>query len=458
MARAKAKVVPGPNRLRFLFSGVREVSDMKSVTSVGFDVLGGACQRAGRHSVSPAVRGARALRHSGSAMLLAWLAVASLPAQEVRMELDLRSGKQLTASALTGSPQAGFEAKVAGRNLAIAGHELLSVRLTAARAPELLRTELAGGDVVYGAIAGGDEDGDVLELLSPMFGTISLPVDRLAAIVQPGVHANDQVLPDGVDEAMFLPTGLGFDLVAGTLHRFGSQGIRFQPSASESPQWFAPRRFPSLRLRSALPREQPAAVTLWTRSPDRLGVTLLSCSEQGLDLVLDGGHQAQVRWSDVACLCFEQNVAYLSALTPTRVVESGYDGEVVWPWSRDRAVLGGELVVQGLTYGRGLGAHSRSSLTFVVPARATHFRTRVAFDDTVAALPIRPQAEVRVLHNNKVLLEQRQLTSGQQPQDTGLHAVEPGDSITLEVDFGNGRDLGDRIDWLLPMFLLRSQS
>ena len=67
-------------------------------------------------------------------------------------------------------------------------------------------------------------------------------------------------------------------------------------------------------------------------------------------------------------------------------------------------------------------------------------------------------AEVRVLHNNKVLLEQRQLTSGQQPQDTGLHAVEPGDSITLEVDFGNGRDLGDRIDWLLPMFLLRSQS
>ena len=33
-----------------------------------------------------------------------------------------------------------------------------------------------------------------------------------------------------------------------------------------------------------------------------------------------------------------------------------------------------------------------------------------------------------------------------------------GEKITLEVDYGDGRDLGDRVDWLLPVFLMRSGS
>ena len=128
----------------------------------------------------------------------------------------------------------------------------ISVRATAAHAPELLRAELVGGDVVYGAIAGGDEDGDQLEWLSPILGKVALPIDRLAAIVQPGVHASDQMLPKDVDEGIYLRTGRGYDLVAGTLHRFGNRGISFQAIAAEAPQWFSPRKFSSLRLRGAL--------------------------------------------------------------------------------------------------------------------------------------------------------------------------------------------------------------
>jgi hypothetical protein len=165
-----------------------------------------------------------------------------------------------------------------------------------------------------------------------------------------------------------------------------------------------------------------------------------------------------VRWTDVACLTFEKDVTHLSAMKPSQVVESGFEGEVVYTWRRDRNVVGGELLAFGRAYGRGLGVHSRSRLSFQVPVGATHFRTRVALDDSVAELPIKAHAEVRVLLGNKLLFESSDLKLGQAPLDAGLHPVKAGDTITLEVDFGSGRDMGDRVNWLLPMFLMRSQS
>jgi hypothetical protein len=347
---------------------------------------------------------------------------------------------------------------VGERSERILARDLLSVRATAAHAPELLRVELVGGDVVHGAIAGGDEDGDVLELLSPSLGKIALSIDRLAAVVQPGVHASDQVLPDDVDEGIYLRTGRGYDLVAGTLHRFGSRGISFQSGSVAGPVWFSPRKFSSLRLRGGEERKAVAPMMLLTRTADRLGVTMQSCSEQGLDVVIDGGATVHLRWADVASLSFEKDVVHLSAIKPSQVAESGFEGDVVYPWRRDRNVVGGELLALGRAYGRGLGVHSRSRLSFEVPVGATHFRTRVALDDSVADLPIKAHAEVRVLLGNKLLFESSDLKLGQAPLDAGLHPVKAGATITLEVDFGSGRDIGDRVNWLLPMFLMRPQS
>ena len=411
---------------------------------------------AARHSVRPVVRPGLTLRHSGSVWLAVGLLAAGVAAQEVRLELDLRSGKQLIATSLSGSPKAGFEAVVGERTQRILTRDLLSVRVAAAHAPELLRVELVGGDVVHGAIAGGDEDGNALELLSPSLGKISLSIDRLAAVVQHGVHASDQILPDDVDEGIYLRTSRGYDLVAGTLHRFGSQGISFQSSAVAEPVWFSARKFSSLRLRGGEEREKVAPVVLLTRTADRLGVTMQSCSEQGLDVTIDGGAAVHLPWADVASLCFEKDVVHLSSLKPSQVVESGFEGEVVYSWRRDRNVVGGELLALGRAYGRGLGVHSRSRLSFEVPAGATHFRTRVALDDSVADLPIKAHAEVRVLLGNTLLFESSDLNLGQAPLDAGLHPVKAGATITLEVDFGRGRDIGDRVNWLLPMFLMRS--
>jgi len=420
---------------------------------------------AARQTDSLTARSRREVRHSGRGawaglLLIALLAAALTGGQASAqaapgLEIDLRSGRKLVAQKLIGDRDAGYRATVDGRTESIEPADLVAVRRGPARAPELLRFELVGGDRLYGALVGGDANGDQLEVLSPVLGKQDLAVDRLAAIVQPGVHPGDQLVPDGVDEALFLQTRRGFDLVAGTLFRFGQQGLQFQAEGREDAVWYAPRKFSSLRLRGGFDREEAAECTLLTRSADRLGVRLERCTEQGVELTLESGVTASVRWVDVGCLVFESGLLHLSTLQPTEVVERGFDGEAVLRWRRDRSVDGGELMARGKAYGRGLGVHSMSRLTFAAPSGATHFRASVAMDDSVGALPLRARAVARVLRNGELVFEVEALTVGQPVRDVGLHPVAPGDKITLEVDFGAGRDLGDRVDWLLPVFLTR---
>ena len=46
-----------------------------------------------------------------------------------------------------------------------------------------------------------------------------------------------------------------------------------------------------------------------------------------------------------------------------------------------------------------------------------------------------------------------ELAAGGAVQTVGPLEVQPGQVLSLEVEFGAGRDVGDRVDWLLPVFL-----
>jgi|GEM_PF-5825284 len=449
------------------------MSKLQHVTFKWFaDFLGvvacGALVAVARQTVSLAGAARQRVRHSGRAPgpraravglgALALLAFSSPAQAQAQLELDLRSGGKVLADSLVGDPGGGYRATVGGRVQEIAQTDLLSIRLGPARAPELLCFELVGRERLFGAIVGGDVDGDQVTVLSPVLGERVIPIDRLEAVFHPGVHPGDQVVPEGIDEALFVPTQRGFDLVAGTLFRFGAQGLEFQAEGREDTRWYSPRKFSSLRLRGGVERDEPATCALWTRSADRLGVDVDRCDEQGVHVKLEGGGAAVLRWPDVGCLVFEAGVTHLSSLQPVKVVERGFDGPPVLRWRPDRTVVGGELVARQRSYGRGLGVHSMSRLTFTAPAGATHFRTAVALDDSVSALPVRAHVVARVLRNDEQIFMADDLRVGAPVREAGLHAVKDGDTITLEVEFGDGRDLGDRVDWLLPLFLMRRGS
>lgn len=374
-------------------------------------------------------------------------------AQVAPLEVMLRDGTVLAARALTGDPSTGFVAELGAQRRRIDANDLVAVHGGPASVPPMPAAQLAGGDVVRGVVVDGDEAGNRFDLLSPVLGRVPIAVDRLEALVNAGAAPHPALrLPDGVGEALFVRAATGYDVVAGTLHQFGEAGVRFQPDGAPA-RWYRSEEYAALRLAEATPRAVRPPVALLTRTGDRVGVTLQRCTAEGASCTLEGGTAVTVKWGDVASLSFVSAAVFASDLTPSEVEESGYAGEVVHPWRRDHNALGAPLVTAGRTHGKGFGVHAQSRLCFQVPAGCERFWTRVGFDDSVAALRLEPQVDVRVLVNGKVVFEQKAMAANQQPHDTRLLPVRPGDTVALEVDFGRGRDLGDRVNWLSPVFL-----
>lgn len=388
-------------------------------------------------------------------MLVTALVPAPIAAQAPAVppfEVVLRDGSVVGARAVTGDPAVGLDLTLAEGTRRVAAGDVLAVLGGVVATGDLPSVWLAGGDVVYGALIGGDPAGERLEILSPVLGRIALPVDRVAAVAAADCREPLALaLPDGVAEGLFRRAAIGFDLVAGTLHQFGEQGVRFAPG-DEAPRWFAPREFAALRIADPSPRREPPAAELLTRTGDRVGVRVRAFTAEGLQCELETGTLAVLRVADLACVAFRGVGAFASDLTPVEVIESGYDGDVVLPYRVDLAARGGALQASGRAYRKGLGVHSRSRLVFRAPADTVAFWTRVAIDDSVGGLTVRPECVVRVLVDGKQRFQQEALQVGS-PLAVGPLPIAPGALVALEVDFGRGRDLGDRVDWLLPVFL-----
>ncbi|MCR9245445.1 MAG: NPCBM/NEW2 domain-containing protein [bacterium] len=371
-------------------------------------------------------------------------------------ELALRQGRTLVATAVTGGPGKGWEVTIGGRRQQLPGRDVLAVSGVAVQPLELSAAWLPEQEVVRGSLTGGDASGDTLTIVSPVLGAVELEVDRLAAFVPRATTSLTPAtlrLPDGVDEALYVRARIGYDLLAGSLHRFDPLGVRFATDDEEKPALYRPKTFLALRIADPAPRERAPIATLLTRTGDRVGVDAVTFEAEHVRVQLEDESEVRVRLADLAALSFHGHCTYLSDLEPSDAVEVGFDGPVVHPFRRDTACLGSPLVAGDRTHGKGLGVHSRSRLSYVVPDGTALFWTRVAFDDTAAGLPLRAHATVRVYRAGKVVFEELELQAGMPPRDTGPLPVEPGETILLEVDFGKGRDLGDRVDWLTPVFL-----
>ncbi len=323
---------------------------------------------------------------------------------------------------------------------------------------------LVGGDQILGELRGGDEDGESFFLQSASLGSLSIPIDRLAVMLfreRVGARGpGDFLIPESVeeDEALFFPAKVrGFDRRFGAIHGFAPNKIRFEESGAE-PHDFEFRYLSAISLRGGEAAPQPATAWLLTRSGDLLGAELLGIEAGRLRFLIEGGRTVALHPEQLSALSFRSPAwIYLSDLPLLGVHENSYfdeAGEALRPHRLDRSATGEFLAVQGQSYIKGIGVHSRSVLRWKVPAGARFFHARVGLDDSVLELPVRGEVSLRVLLDDEVLYANEALASGQDPVDLGQLPVRPGSVLSLEVDFGKGFDLGDRVDWLDAVFLL----
>jgi hypothetical protein len=139
----------------------------------------------------------------------------------------------------------------------------------------------------------------------------------------------------------------------------------------------------------------------------------------------------------------------MSFLKPSRYQHTPYLG-VSWALGVHGNVAGQALRLDGSFFDRGLGMHSASQVTFALPPGMRFFDSLVGLDEVTGR---NGSVRVRVLVDGK-------------EQDIGLKddlrpgvvlpvrvGVKGARELTLVVDFGEGGDVGDHVNWVDPRLI-----
>jgi NPCBM/NEW2 domain-containing protein len=107
-----------------------------------------------------------------------------------------------------------------------------------------------------------------------------------------------------------------------------------------------------------------------------------------------------------------------------------------------------ELRFGGKSFRRAIGVHAYSRLTWPLDGKYAAFRTQYAVDERLSHADM----TVRVKLGDKVAYEKQNVRAGTL---SPVISVDLGGakSLTLEVDYGSGTDVQDRLVWLEPALL-----
>lgn len=165
--------------------------------------------------------------------------------------------------------------------------------------------------------------------------------------------------------------------------------------------------------------------------------------------VSDGQMLVQSRWGQEVCVPLSSirqitvrngQMVYLSDLDPVTVEEVPYFDRVMH-YRRDAAFTGEKLRLGETVYSKGLSLHSRCVLEYDIAGQFEGFRAVVGFEPGVGQLG---RAAVRILGDGKVLWRRLE-ARGDQPASPIKLQVGGVNRLTLEVDFGDMEDVGDRV-------------
>lgn len=134
---------------------------------------------------------------------------------------------------------------------------------------------------------------------------------------------------------------------------------------------------------------------------------------------------------------------YLSDVTPIAYkFEPFFDLD--WPLRRDRSVAGGFLTMRRIEYPKGLGVHSRSTLTYQLAGKFRRFQATIGIDDSAGG---RGSVVFEVLLDGKTAFKSDVLTGTSPPLAIDRLDVTGKKIMTLSVDYATDGDILDHADW-----------
>lgn len=139
-------------------------------------------------------------------------------------------------------------------------------------------------------------------------------------------------------------------------------------------------------------------------------------------------------------------VKYLSELDP-RSVDYTPMFNVTWEYRRDKSLDGQSIRLNRIAYSRGLAIHSKTVLTYRLPAGYRRFRSLMGIDDEISKVGGDVDVLIESIDESGVGKEllRKDVRLHEQPQTVDLE-IEGVRDLRITVDFGEGLDIGDHLD------------
>lgn len=326
--------------------------------------------------------------------------------------------------------------------------EFLSLNKSSARVKPAGRwlLLLANGDQLTGEPV--STRGETIVWKGASFGEVSIPMQQLRLMTPTKMEAKPA---SGVskEDTVLLANG---DRVAGVIANLNDKSITV--SAANGPIDVPLDSINSVQFASLAPAKEslPRGFRLATNDGARLTVTQLAESNNQLSFTLRDG---KARTLDLASVVSIEQlngpVVWLSSLPPSESVHIPYF-DAHFDNQMDRTTTGGAIRFKERTFARGIGVHSYSRLTWKISGDFRAFRTQYAIDGDCPLADV----TVRIKSGDKVLHEAAHFRAGHlsDPVEIELKGVA---AITLEVDYGDGYDVQDHLNWIEPALLRKSR-
>lgn len=323
---------------------------------------------------------------------------------------------------------------------------------------------LVQGDYLAGTVTGGDADRLLFD--HHYLGRLAIPIDSMRLFLpgQPAIPSS--FLPyarqalDAQDDMVFRKGegSVNEDFISGTLDLFSPDRITFDCDLGQIEFGYDQLNAVVITAAGSESVEPEAAdgaafraVVLLRGGSGRLSGLFNGIRNKRLVLGDSFRETVSVPLAAVdSVVLIHERTVFLSDLDPADVSETPFLGrpdDFLYPYRRDRSVTGRELSAAGMRFSRGLGVHSRTLLTYDLKGRYEAFHAFAGISDEVEELRARGSMIFRVRVDGKKVLESPVLRGGDPPFHFPLLSLKGAASLTLEADFADAFDTGDRGFW-----------
>ena len=243
-------------------------------------------------------------------------------------------------------------------------------------------------------------------------------------------------------DLLLVTTGARADILQAQVLDVGPEGIRANFGGRERTLPWARIRWAALRAES---KGEAAQSGYRLHLADGSVISASELSLQGDRLVAAGSAgEFQVELSSILRFdVFSPRYQYLSKLKPDRTEITPFF-DVGWPPQFDRSVTGEPIVLGGRTYDYGIGAGTRTEITYQLGGRYAYFYATAGVDSSAGD---RGQVVFRLMADAREVFRSAVLSGASQPVKVAV-PMKGVQTLTLISDFGSDvRAEGNFADW-----------